>query len=54
MHIKFSSGNLKERHHMEDLGIDGRTVSEWILGKQGVRVQTEFIWLRTGIGGGLL
>jgi hypothetical protein len=27
------SENLKERDHAEDLGVNVRTVSEWILGK---------------------
>jgi hypothetical protein len=26
--------NLKERGHLEDLGVDGK-MSEWILGKRG-------------------
>jgi len=25
--------NLKGRDHSEDLGVDGRIISEWILGK---------------------
>jgi len=27
------SENLKERNHSEDLGIDGKIILEWILGK---------------------
>jgi hypothetical protein len=30
MCTKFSLDNLKGRDHLEDLGIDGRIVSEWI------------------------
>jgi hypothetical protein len=33
MHIKFWLGNLKGRDYMEDLGIDGRIILEWIIGK---------------------
>jgi hypothetical protein len=47
-------GNLKERDHSEDLGVDGRTILEWILRKQAWGVQTGFIWLRIGTSGGLL
>jgi hypothetical protein len=35
-HIQgFSGGNLKERHHLEDLSIDGRLILKWMLRKQG-------------------
>jgi hypothetical protein len=30
--------NLKGRDHLEDLGIDGKTILEWILRKYGRRV----------------
>jgi hypothetical protein len=36
-----------------DLGIDGRIILEWILGKEGERVWTGCIWLRIGTDGGL-
>jgi len=35
--------NLKSIDHLADLGIDGKTESEWTLGKQGVRTWTGFI-----------
>jgi len=38
---------------LEDLVIDGRMILEWILGKQGWKVWTGFIWLRMGTSGGL-
>jgi hypothetical protein len=41
--------NLKERDHAEDLGVDGRIILEWILGKYGGKVRTGFIWLRYGL-----
>jgi len=31
MHTKFLSDNLKGTDHMEDLGIDGKVILEWIL-----------------------
>jgi hypothetical protein len=37
MHTKFWSGNLKGRHHLEDLGVDRRIVLKWIL-KMGVNM----------------
>jgi hypothetical protein len=37
----------------EDLGIDGRVISQWNL-KYGRRMFTGFIWLKTGTGGGFL
>jgi hypothetical protein len=43
--------NLKGKDHLEDVGIDGKIILEWVLGKQG---RTEFIWLRIGISGDLL
>jgi len=33
MLAKFWSRNLKGRNHSEDVGIDGRVILEWILGK---------------------
>jgi hypothetical protein len=54
MCTKFKSGNLKGRDHLEDLGIDGRIILEWILWKWGERVWIGFIWLRIETGGRLL
>jgi len=33
MHTKFLSENVKVRDHVEGLGVDGRIILEWILGK---------------------
>jgi hypothetical protein len=33
MRTKFWSENLKGREHLEELGVDGRIILEWILGK---------------------
>jgi hypothetical protein len=43
---------LKGRDHSEDLGVDGRIILEWILGKYNGRVWTRVFWLRTGTSGG--
>jgi hypothetical protein len=51
---KFRSENLKGKDHSEDLDIDGKIISEWILGKYGGMVWTGFIWLRIGTSGGIL
>jgi hypothetical protein len=48
MHIKFRLVNLKERDHSEDLGVDGKIILECIIGKQGGKVWSGFIWLMTG------
>jgi len=54
MYTKFLSENLKGRGHMEDLGVGGRIILEWILGKEGGKVGTGCIWFRIGTGGRLL
>jgi len=33
MYTKFLLENLKGRDHLEELGIDGRIILEWFLGK---------------------
>jgi hypothetical protein len=48
------SENRKGRDHSGDLGVDRKTILEWILGKQGRKVWTGCIWLRIGTSGGLL
>ena len=47
-------GNLKERDHLGDPGIDGRIILRWIFRKCDVRVWTGSSWLRIGTGGGHL
>jgi len=50
----FWCGNLRERDHLEDPGLDGRIVLRWISRYWGVGSWTGSIWLRIGTGGGLL
>jgi hypothetical protein len=48
------SEHLKGSDHSEDLGVDGKIILEWILGKQGGKLWTGFIWVGIGTSGGLL
>jgi hypothetical protein len=52
MYTAFWWGNLRERDHLGDPGVDGRIVLRWILGWGGA--WTGLMWLITGTGGGLL
>ena len=53
MHAGYWCGNLREREHMEDTGVDGRIILEWVFRKWD-GAWTGLIWLRIGTGGGLL
>jgi hypothetical protein len=39
-------GNLREREHAEDPGVDRRIILNWIFRKLNVGVWTGLIWLR--------
>ena len=51
---RFRWGSLRERDHVEDLGIDERIISLQILKKYDGRIWTGLIWLRIGTSGRLL
>jgi hypothetical protein len=52
MHKEFWSENLKGRDRPKDLGVDGKIILEWILGRLGEMIWTRFIWLRIRTSGG--
>jgi hypothetical protein len=45
-------GNLRERDHLGDPGVDGRIILRWIIRKWNVGVWTGSSWLSVGRGGG--
>ena len=47
-------GNLRERDHMEDPGVDGWIILRWNFRKWDVGFWTGSSWLRIGTGGGHL
>jgi hypothetical protein len=44
-------GNLRERNHLEDQGLDGRILLRWIFRQWDVGAWIGSICLRTGTGG---
>ena len=47
-------GNLRERDHLGDPGLDGRIILRWIFRKWDVQLWTGSSCLRIGTGGGHL
>jgi hypothetical protein len=54
IYIKFCSGNLKGRDHLENRSVDRTIILKWILQEQDVKVLLGFMWLRLGTSAGLL
>jgi hypothetical protein len=44
-------GNLRERDHLEDPGLDGRIILRWILRKWDMQACNGTIWLKIGTSG---
>jgi hypothetical protein len=51
---RFWWGNLRERGHLEDPGVDGRIILRWIFRKRDVRVSNGSIGIRIGTGDRIL
>jgi len=50
-YTEFWWGNLKERDHVGDPGLDGRMILRWIFRDWDVGVWTGSRWLMVGTGG---
>jgi hypothetical protein len=50
----FGGGNLRERGHLVDSGVDGRIILRWIFRKCDMGVWTGSSWFRKRTGGGHL
>jgi hypothetical protein len=46
MHTILWFENLEGKDHLEDLGVDGKTILKLILWKLGGKVWNGYIWLR--------
>ena len=51
MWARFWWGNVRERDHLEDPGVDGRIISIWIFRKWDMGAWTVSSWLRYRTGG---
>jgi len=51
MFTRFWLGIRKGTDHSEDVGVNGKIILKWMLGKQVGKVCSGCIWLRVGTGG---
>jgi len=49
----FLWGTLKERVHLEDMGVNRRIILKWIFKEWDAKARVRLIWVMTGTGGGL-
>jgi predicted aspartyl protease len=54
VHSGFWWGDLRERNHLVDTGVDGKIIIKMDFQEVGWGAWTGFIWLRIGTGGGFL
>jgi hypothetical protein len=54
MHTGFWWGDLRERENLEDLGVGGSRIVQWIFKKWNGEAWNGLIWLRIGRVGGHL
>jgi len=54
MHSRLWWGDLRERDHLEHLGLDVRMILKWIFKKWNGEAWTGWIWLRVETDSGLL
>ena len=47
----FCYGDLRERDHLEDLGISSWLKLKWVFKKWNGKARTGLLWLRIGTGG---
>jgi len=54
VYTEFWWGNLRERDHLEDQGVNGRKILKWIFRIWDVKAGTGSSWIRIGTGDGHL
>ena len=54
LHTGFWWGDLRERGHLEDIGIDESIILKWIFRMWHGEAWTALIWLKIGTGNGHL